>query len=164
MDDFYIVSGHYRDSFCCKCRRAANRLKRDARNKTNLRLKQKDPLYFRRKKLMKLYGITHEQWVEMYEAQNGRCAICGGEETTILYNQFAHLVVDHNHFTGKVRGLLCRVCNARLAPIEDEQFFLLAREYLARAEDYVYIDANEICRKIRWAKRRALREQNVGEG
>ena len=43
----------------------------------------------------------------LFEAQNGRCAICNGTRRQ-------RLSVDHCHKTGRVRGLLCRMCNGRL--------------------------------------------------
>lgn len=43
----------------------------------------------------------------MLEAQNHRCAICGGERT----GPGTRLHIDHCHKTGKVRGLLCSKCN-----------------------------------------------------
>jgi hypothetical protein len=50
----------------------------------------------------------------MFRAQKGRCRICGG-----LPDATGRLCVDHNHATGKVRGLLCRLCNAGLGAFRD---------------------------------------------
>ena len=49
-----------------------------------------------------LYGITVEEYWELYEAQGGRCAICG-----IANGTTRRLAVDHDHQTDEVRGLLC---------------------------------------------------------
>lgn len=65
-----------------------------------------------------LYGITREQYDELLTAQNGRCALCGrryGE----MRGQRVRLDVDHDHVTGKVRGLLCNRCNTRLGGLSD---------------------------------------------
>lgn len=59
----------------------------------------------------KKYGITLSQFNEMLAAQNGRCKICGSEKAGSIGQNFA---VDHCHSTGRVRGLLCINCNARL--------------------------------------------------
>ena len=53
------------------------------------------------------YGITIEQYDQMFNKQGGLCAICGASQAEIG-KTFA---VDHCHETGKVRGLLCGKCN-----------------------------------------------------
>jgi hypothetical protein len=59
--------------------------------------------------LRKKYGISHDDYMDMVEAQEGKCAICGAE---------VFLMVDHDHETGKVRALLCRACNTTLGWFE----------------------------------------------
>ena len=56
--------------------------------------------------LRKLYGITVADYEQMLLNQGGVCAICGKINTRQL-----KLAVDHNHKTGKIRGLLCDRCN-----------------------------------------------------
>lgn len=58
------------------------------------------------------YNLTIEQLEDMKIAQNNQCAICG-------INPKDNLVVDHNHITGKVRGLLCSSCNKGLGFFKD---------------------------------------------
>ena len=58
------------------------------------------------------YGITKEQYYEMYEKQKGCCVICN--------KHFDVLCVDHDHKTGKVRSLLCRKCNYNLGVYEEK--------------------------------------------
>ena len=55
------------------------------------------------------YGITIEQYDSMYRAQNGACAVCDGVNLS-----GRRLAVDHCHRTGKVRGLLCSMCNSAI--------------------------------------------------
>lgn len=52
-----------------------------------------------------VYGITPEQYREIFARQGGRCAICLSEPRTIRF------AVDHDHKTGIVRGILCKRCN-----------------------------------------------------
>ena len=56
----------------------------------------------------------------MYEQQNGVCAICGKPETKVQYGKIQPLTVDHNHETGKVRGLLCFNCNIAIGKLKDD--------------------------------------------
>src|SRR6185312_16234510 len=73
------------------------------------------------------YGITIEQYHAMYARQGGKCAICG---TTA-----EKLVVDHNHQTGKVRELLCHLCNAMIGCArEDFTILAAAAAYLHREQ------------------------------
>lgn len=76
---------------------------------------EKFKLAQRRNNLKRNYGITVEQYEEMYKKQNGLCAVCGNEEV-----QRQVLSVDHDHNTNKVRGLLCHKCNRALGLLQDD--------------------------------------------
>jgi hypothetical protein len=77
----------------------------------------------RRGKLRSKYGITPEDYAEMYVAQDGRCAVCGAARDV--------LSIDHCHATGAVRGLLCRECNIALGLLKDDPAIIeRAAEYL----------------------------------
>ena len=67
------------------------------------------------------YGITVEIYNLMWLTQRGLCAICLMPERA--HNQYGplRLAVDHDHETGKVRGLLCRSCNGALGAMETWQ-------------------------------------------
>ncbi len=70
------------------------------------------PANSREKSLQKKYGITSEQWEKMYELQKGKCPVC----TKPIYkpqNKYGKRAapVDHDHKTGRVRGLTCYRCN-----------------------------------------------------
>ena len=66
----------------------------------------------RRKDNLRRYGITPEDYAVMFAEQEGRCYICGREETTLGNSgRVRHLSVDHDHATGRVRRLLCTRCN-----------------------------------------------------
>jgi hypothetical protein len=68
------------------------------------------------------YGMTIEQYQEMLNAQGGCCAICGTGEPGRRGN--LHFCVDHDHITGKARGLLCNNCNLGLGRFRDSPKFL----------------------------------------
>lgn len=77
-----------------------------------------------------LYGLTPEQYAEMLEEQGGVCAICGTDEWPGKGNR-PH--VDHDHSTGRVRGILCSHCNHGLGKFRDDPERLrAAAEYLER--------------------------------
>jgi DNA-binding transcriptional MerR regulator len=65
------------------------------------------------------YGITLEDYNFLLEKQNEKCKICNNECPT-----GKSLAVDHNHETGKVRGLLCKNCNIGLGMFFDNIDFL----------------------------------------
>jgi len=86
------------------------------------------PLRSRSNSLIRNYGITLEDYDNMYEQQDGCCAICGTTEPGGRWNHFA---VDHNHETGVVRELLCQSCNTALGLFQDSSHILrLAANYL----------------------------------
>lgn len=92
-----------------------------------------NPEYKKDRYLQRTYGITLNDYNELLEAQNGVCAICGNPETTINKrgNRVQDLAVDHDHTTGKVRGLLCRKCNRILGDANENIAILtMATNYL----------------------------------
>jgi len=66
--------------------------------------------------LLKKYNISHEDYFTILEKQNHKCAICSTYEPLGPTGVF---VVDHDHKTGKVRGLLCNHCNTGLGKLGD---------------------------------------------
>jgi hypothetical protein len=61
------------------------------------------------------YGMTQPQFLELLAKQDGACAICG----TLDPAPHPSFSVDHDHQTGKVRGLLCFNCNIALGKFRD---------------------------------------------
>jgi hypothetical protein len=68
--------------------------------------------------LVSAYGITLEQMEEMIAAQDGVCPICL-QILNPMGKGRACAAVDHDHDTGKVRGILCQSCNAALGSLGD---------------------------------------------
>jgi len=85
----------------------------------------------RNSSLKRKFDITIEQYDQMFEAQGGKCAICGSLGHT---DRAFH--VDHSHIDGEVRGLLCFRCNVRLGIIENYEFYKKAVAYLGKAGLY----------------------------
>lgn len=79
----------------------------------------------KRRVLYKKYGLTLEDFQTMRMLQLNKCLICEDDEK--------ELVVDHDHKTGKVRGLLCRQCNSALGLFkEDLQTLEKAISYVSK--------------------------------
>jgi hypothetical protein len=64
--------------------------------------------------LYREYGITSKDYYKMHSDQSGLCKLCNKEGFTMAEHHKLKLVVDHDHNTGKVRGLLCHNCNRAL--------------------------------------------------
>jgi len=82
--------------------------------------------------LINKYGITLKQYEYLWKAQKGLCAICGkdGNHRT-AYNKSVPLVIDHDHSTHTVRGLLCHTCNTAIGQLNDDPVLLQkAIEYI----------------------------------
>lgn len=98
--------------------------------------RKKDPgkarAWVRKSELKRDYGLSIDGYNKMFVTQNGLCAICGKPESAVINSKVKQLAVDHNHQTGQVRGLLCQVCNIRLAYIENIEFVFQAKEYLSK--------------------------------
>lgn len=75
-----------------------------------------------------LYGLTPADYTAMWDAQGGRCAICGSE---FDLDSPRDIHIDHCHETDAVRGLLCGDCNLGLGKFKESP------EALRRAADYV---------------------------
>lgn len=71
-------------------------------------------------------GVTWDQYGAMLKAQGGGCAICGEKESIKSKYGETALAVDHDHATGKLRGLLCSRCNRTLGAIEKNPHILQA--------------------------------------
>jgi len=89
------------------------------------------------------YGITHEEYLEIYENQKGLCAICEKPETRKekTTGKTKWLSVDHCHDTGRIRGLLCSKCNNAIGLLGDNY------EGVKKALDY--LQEKEVCYRFR---------------
>lgn len=80
----------------------------------------------KRSRLWRAFGLTMENYFGMLEGQQGVCAICKQPP-----KEGTFLAVDHNHQTGKIRGLLCWRCNSSMGKFNDDaRLIRRAAEYL----------------------------------
>ena len=70
--------------------------------------------------LRRKYGITLEQYDALLLKQNDGCAICGTPGGSPRNHNQPNLVVDHDHDTGAVRGLLCQSCNGGMGILGED--------------------------------------------
>ena len=112
LDEFYANKKRKdgRATYCMPCANARSA----AWRKNN---PKKNAVHHRRSHLKKMYGITVEQYDEMYEKQGGKCFICEKEEAT-------H--VDHCHDSGDVRALLCNGCNSAIGMFKEDPDAMIA--------------------------------------
>lgn len=95
------------------------------------------PLRVRGRSLRHNYNITHAQYDQLWAAQGGVCAACGAAVTELdpRTKTVKYLDVDHDHATGRVRGLLCNPCNIALGLLKDDPARCRAlAQYIERAQ------------------------------
>lgn len=89
-------------------------------------IKEKKRIY----DILKKYNLTLEKYRNFLRAQNSKCLGCGAVDGQINYGRGRHLVVDHCHESGEVRGLLCSRCNLILGMAkENPQVLMRLRDY-----------------------------------
>jgi hypothetical protein len=96
---------------CCTCgkEKTLDKMTKNSKCKdcNNRALKEYHKNYYRYKK----YGLSKKEYNELKKQQNNKCLICLKEKK---------LCIDHCHISGKVRGLLCRKCNAAIGSLGDD--------------------------------------------
>jgi hypothetical protein len=112
--------------------------------KTKEKMKESTHVYYKenRKKiikysqkynLQKVYNLTEKEYEQMFIIQDFKCSICGREQDLKWKRRLA---IDHDHLTGKIRGLLCHHCNMGLGQFFDDPFLLRkALKYLLKHKE-----------------------------
>ena len=115
-----------RSSWCKKCANAKNRewYQKNPNKKKEYYQSQKGKRNYYKSFLKTKYNLSIEEYDQMFEQQNGVCAIC----RKIPVGR--RLGIDHNHKTGKIRGLLCNHCNFLLSAWENKEFSSQIKKYL----------------------------------
>jgi len=108
---------------CLKCdlvkqRKYRNRMGESLNAIRRLRYKA-NPLKHKNSELKKLYGITLDEFYAMLKSQGNKCAICGDTKEKINEGKRFNFQVDHCHKTGRIRGILCFMCNNALGKWRD---------------------------------------------
>ena len=92
---------------------------------------KKNPEKCRRIRIKFTHSLSHEEWQEMWDNQDGKCLICGKK-----FKNPSDACVDHNHETKTIRGLLCLKCNFGISNFNDNP------KLTARATEYLLGDKN----------------------
>jgi hypothetical protein len=90
-----------------------------------------DPVATRKQMLLRLYGISDEDYQSLLESQHNKCAICATAAPDLNKEHRKYFSVDHDHNTGKIRGLLCNQCNLGIGCLNDDP------ELLRKATSYL---------------------------
>lgn len=88
-------------------------------------------LYRRQDAIKRKFGLDWDAYQKLHASQDGMCAICDKPLSLITDDAKETAYVDHDHVTGTVRGILCRVCNVGLGHFKD------SRLHLKRAIEYL---------------------------
>lgn len=144
LSDFYRMAGmrdgHRNECKACNLAQQAERHRRDPEPKRERarRWAQDNPerraarareyrasgrkeMADRKSYLKRQYGLSVEGYDAMLASQDGVCAVCSRPPTPGI-----SLHVDHDHETGRIRGLLCFRCNNALGDMEDDPVLLRA--------------------------------------
>ena len=89
----------------------------------NQDMRERETSEYRRRKTLRSYGLSLDDYDRMLEQQEGKCAVCHSTDNGHPLSNF--FVVDHCHETGKVRGLLCNSCNRGIGFFVDDPARLL---------------------------------------
>ena len=111
VDEFYFVRKNpaLPSSYSYECK--------ECTVKRTTEYNKKNSKSVRSQYLKRNYGLTFEEFESMLSDQDNCCAVCGGKET---YGRHKRFTVDHNHSTGKVRGLLCHRCNTAIGLVNED--------------------------------------------
>lgn len=85
--------------------------------------------------LRRQYGLSREQFADLVKSQDNKCALCKTKDHGRKTIAVGHWMVDHNHETGEVRGLLCNACNTAIGHYEKlmrEVGEVVVHDYLTR--------------------------------
>ena len=138
----FYKSKKHKDGLQTQCKtcisarsKSAYALRKEQHDAAQKTWRERNPDYFFSRDLRRKYGITIDDYKSLLQAQNNLCACCqspdpGGRSDNDRFH------VDHDHLTGKVRGLLCHKCNTGLGLLGDNVDGLMrAVSYLQQTSD-----------------------------
>lgn len=122
--------------YCRSCNRVVVHERHIRRQMSGEATEDHRAYYWKKRKWVRLknkYGCDQATYEALEKEQGGVCAICRQPETDQYKGTTLELAVDHDHKTGKIRGLLCRSCNLAIGKFkEDVRIVEAALEYLRK--------------------------------
>jgi hypothetical protein len=134
-----------RHSWCRQCGTEAARIYRE-KNREKVRAKQKERLvvYRERRRLLEIvrkYGLSEMELTALRKAQEDKCGSCGVRLTALPAGKGSGWCIDHDHKTGRVRGILCHRCNLLIGMgLDDPDLLRAAASYLERQSNCTAIE------------------------
>ncbi len=90
--------------------------------------------------LIRRYGITREDVLTLFKSQSGLCAICK-RMLNPYFDKKSNAHIDHDHLTGKVRGILCSSCNMGLGLFQDSaEIIAVAAVYITNNRGMITLE------------------------
>ena len=121
--DYYITNKQKIDKY----NKQWSKANRDKINKRQRERRKNNHIKSKEYRLKYRFGITLEDYNQLFNNQQGCCAICGVHQSELQ----RALDIDHSHKTGEIRGLLCGACNLLLGNGKDNPEILrIAADYL----------------------------------
>ena len=120
LEEFSRAKGakYGRENICKKCKVVA----KSARPALVYTVEQQERIRLlkRDSHLKRMYKFSNDEYDSLLESQGGVCGICKVPPVSSKNAFREYLVVDHDHITGDVRGLLCMSCNTALGSFNDD--------------------------------------------
>ena len=94
------------------------------KNKEKIRARERqhyknNPEYYAQRKLKDRYDLSEGEYEALLVACDHKCEICKNPETRVYLGEVTKLCIDHNHSTGKRRGVLCFLCNLYIGRLHE---------------------------------------------
>jgi len=124
---FYKEAQH-KDGLSSRCKKCINKAVSEYTKKNP----DKHKNWVRISHLKIKYGLTIQDWDNLFQEQQGRCAICGKHQSELK----KPLCVDHNHETGQIRGLVCYKCNPAIGALGADYGIELLQKAIEYVEKY----------------------------
>lgn len=101
-----------------------------------------------RKRTLRRYGLTEQDWDRLLAQQRGKCAVCRTAQPGLRRESWN---IDHDHVTGQTRGLLCGRCNLGIGQLGDDPELLRAALHYVERHRQMQLFGPEGPRKLRAA-------------